>query len=265
MVKELSEPPVPTNSFARHFTMVARLYGATPRMHPLTCRSGPHRAPSSGPIPSLWSYSTETESPCSESSASGSNATEFIGYSNHGFIEGEDGIIVMSTAAGSPQPRSGQSPSSGNSPINRWQRLFTPTSIWITLAGIGPIMAGQPERHPCVWARRLGALGHAPVEGGPGVDPPSRLPSDGYAAPPRVKKGTVGNGIGPSPVPEPNDPLSFPPTIDVDQPLDVVIAGVPLRIMPMEGDVTEHIWVWLPEDRVLFSGDSPPPWRVPRG
>jgi len=75
---------------------------------------------------------------------------------------------------------------------------------------------------------------------------------------PQGEEGTVGNGIGPSPIPEPNDPLSFPPTIDVDQPLDVVIAGVPLRIMPMEGDVTEHIWVWLPEDRVLFSGDSPP-------
>jgi alkyl sulfatase BDS1-like metallo-beta-lactamase superfamily hydrolase len=75
---------------------------------------------------------------------------------------------------------------------------------------------------------------------------------------PQGEDGTVGNGIGPSPIPEPNDPLSFPPTIDVDQPIDVVIAGVPLRIMPMEGDVTEHIWVWLPEDRILFSGDSPP-------
>ena len=75
---------------------------------------------------------------------------------------------------------------------------------------------------------------------------------------PQGAEGTVGNGIGPSPIPEPNDPLSYPPNIDVSHTLDLEIAGVPLRIMPMEGDVTEHLWVWLPQDKILFSGDSPP-------
>jgi len=41
---------------------------------------------------------------------------------------------------------------------------------------------------------------------------------------PQGADGTVGNGIGPSPIPEPNDPLSHPPTIDVSTPLEIEIA-----------------------------------------
>ena len=70
--------------------------------------------------------------------------------------------------------------------------------------------------------------------------------------------GTVGNGIGPSPRLERNDALSYPPTIEVDKKIEVTIDGVALEIFPAEGDVPEHLWVWLPEDRILFSGDAPP-------
>ena len=183
-------------------------------------------------------------------------ATEFIGYSNHGFIEGEDGIIVID---------GGWFPTTTQRAISEL-REFTDKPVAAIIythlhldhfGGIGPIMADQPTDIPVYgpagweqWVTRLLRQDRESIL--------RRVYLQMGMFLPQGEDGTVGNGIGPSPIPEPNDPLSFPPTIDVDQPLDVVIAGVPLRIMPMEGDVTEHIWVWLPEDRILFSGDSPP-------
>jgi len=183
-------------------------------------------------------------------------ATEFIGYSNHGFIEGEDGIIVID---------GGWFPTTTQRAISEL-REFTDKPVAAIIythlhldhfGGIGPIMAEQPTDIPVYgpvgwehWVSRLLRQDRESIL--------RRVYLQMGMLLPQGEDGTVGNGIGPSPIPEPNDPLSFPPTIDVDQPLDVVIAGVPLRIMPMEGDVTEHIWVWLPEDRILFSGDSPP-------
>jgi alkyl sulfatase BDS1-like metallo-beta-lactamase superfamily hydrolase len=70
--------------------------------------------------------------------------------------------------------------------------------------------------------------------------------------------GTVGNGIGPSPRLEQFDALSHPPTTEVSDNIMVTIDGVKLEIFPAEGDVPEHLWVWLPDDRILFSGDAPP-------
>ena len=183
-------------------------------------------------------------------------ATEFIGYSNHGFIEGEDGIIVID---------GGWFPTTTQRAISEL-REFTDKPVAAIIythlhldhfGGIGPIMADQPTDIPVYgpagweqWVTRLLRQDRESIL--------RRVYLQMGMFLPQGEDGTVGNGIGPSPIPEPNDPLSFPPTLDVDQPLDVVIAGVPLRIMPMEGDVTEHIWVWLPEDRILFSGDSPP-------
>ena len=183
-------------------------------------------------------------------------ATEFIGYSNHGFIEGEDGIIVID---------GGWFPTTTQRAISEL-REFTDKPVAAIIythlhldhfGGIGPIMADQPTDIPVYgpagweqWVTRLLRQDRESIL--------RRVYLQMGMLLPQGEDGTVGNGIGPSPIPEPNDPLSFPPTIDVDQPLDVVIEGVPLRIMPMEGDVTEHIWVWLPEDRILFSGDSPP-------
>ena len=183
-------------------------------------------------------------------------ATEFIGYSNHGFIEGDDGIIVID---------GGWFPTTTQRAISEL-REFTDKPVAAIIythlhldhfGGIGPIMADQSSDIPVYgpagwehWVTRLLRQDRESIL--------RRVYLQMGMLLPQGEDGTVGNGIGPSPIPEPNDPLSFPPTIDVNQPLDVVIAGVPLRIMPMEGDVTEHIWVWLPEDRILFSGDSPP-------
>ena len=183
-------------------------------------------------------------------------ATEFIGYSNHGFIEGDDGIIVID---------GGWFPGTTAMAITEL-RKYTDKPVAAIIythlhldhfGGMGPIMAGQsgdiPVYGPAHWQKWVTRLLKTDRE-----SILRRVYLQMGMLLPQGPKGTVGNGIGPSPIPEPNDPLSHPPTIDVSDTLEVEIAGVPLQIMPMEGDVTEHLWVWLPEDRVLFSGDSPP-------
>ncbi len=183
-------------------------------------------------------------------------ATEYIGYSNHGFIEGDDGIIVID---------GGWFPATTAMAMAELRNYTDKPVVAIIYThlhmdhygGMGPIMAGQDKDIPVYgpkdwqkWPKRLQKTDREAIL--------RRVYLQMGMLLPRGPDGTVGNGIGPSPIPEANDPLSFPPTIDVDEPMDLEIAGVPLRIMPMEGDVTEHLWVWLPEDRTLFSGDSPP-------
>lgn len=183
-------------------------------------------------------------------------ATEFIGYSNHGFIEGEDGVIVVD---------GGWFPGTTAIAIAELRKHTDKPVVAIIythlhldhFGGMGPIMAGQaediPVYGPADWQKWVGRLQKTDRE-----SILRRVYLQMGMLLPQGPEGTVGNGIGPSPIPEPNDPLSYPPNIDVSSTLDLEIAGVPLRIMPMEGDVTEHLWVWLPEDKILFSGDSPP-------
>ena len=183
-------------------------------------------------------------------------ASEFLDYSNFGFIEGDDGVIVID---------SGWFPSAAGTAIETLRRYTDKPVVAIIythmhmdhFGGIGKIMAGQnadvPVYGPGGWRKWMRAL--------EGIDRESMLRrvylQMGMMLP-KGPEGTVGNGIGPSPNPEPPMAFKFPPTIDVYDKLEVEIAGVKLHIMPMEGDVPEHLWVWLPEDRVLFSGDSPP-------
>lgn len=182
---------------------------------------------------------------------------EFMGYSNFGFIETDTGIVVVD-AGWFPTPTANAyallreqtdkpiiaviythlhmdhyggiqamlpSDASGNIPI------YGPADWQDTIA------MGQSVTHRATLRRAFMQMGIPIPEG---------------------LEGTVGNGIGPSPRLESNDALSYPPTIEISEKVSITIDGVDLEIFPAEGDVPEHLWVWLPEERVLFSGDSPP-------
>ena len=181
---------------------------------------------------------------------------EFMGYSNFGFIEGDTGIIVVD-AGWFPAP-------TANAVALLREHTTKPiiAVIYTHLhmdhyGGIQSIMSKQdsdiPVYGPTDWQatvamsenvtqkatfrRAFMQMGIPLVEG---LD------------------GTVGNGIGPSPRLEANDALSYPPTIEVSEAMSLTIDGVALDIFPAEGDVAEHLWVWLPDDEVLFVGDAPP-------
>lgn len=182
---------------------------------------------------------------------------EFMGYSNFGFIETDNGVIVVD-AGWFPTPTA-----------NAYALLREQTNkpviavIYTHLhmdhyGGIQAILSSEnagdiPIYGPADWEDTV-AMGQSVTHKATlrrafmqmGIPIPEGL------------EGTVGNGIGPSPRLERNDALSFPPTIEVPEKIAINIDGVDLEIFPAEGDVPEHLWVWLPEDRVLFSGDAPP-------
>ena len=182
---------------------------------------------------------------------------EFMGYSNFGFIETDNGVIVVD-AGWFPTPTA-----------NAYALLREQTDkpviavIYTHLhmdhyGGIQAILPSEnagdiPIYGPADWEATI-AMGQSVTHKATlrrafmqmGIPIPEGL------------EGTVGNGIGPSPRLERNDALSYPPTIEVPEKIAINIDGVDLEIFPAEGDVPEHLWVWLPEDRVLFSGDAPP-------
>ncbi|MCH1601381.1 MAG: MBL fold metallo-hydrolase [Luminiphilus sp.] len=181
---------------------------------------------------------------------------EFMGYANFGFIEGDTGIIAVD-AGWFPTPTAN---------AMKLLREYTNKPIIAVIythlhmdhyGGIQAVLsdasANVPVYGPAGWEATV-AMGQSVTHKATlrrafmqmGIPIPEGL------------DGTVGNGIGPSPRLERNDALSYPPTIEVDKKFKVTIDGVALEIFPAEGDVPEHLWVWLPEDRILFSGDAPP-------
>ena len=182
---------------------------------------------------------------------------EFMGDSNFGFIETDNGIIAVD-AGWFPTPTA-----------NAYALLREQTDKPIVAViythlhmdhygGIQAILPGEnagdiPIYGPADWQATIGmaqsvthkaTLRRAFLQ--MGIPIPEGL------------EGTVGNGIGPSPRLETFDSLSYAPTIEVSERIAITIDGVDLELFPAEGDVPEHLWVWLPEDRILFSGDAPP-------
>ena len=182
---------------------------------------------------------------------------EFMGYSNFGFIETDNGIIVVD-AGWFPTPTA-----------NAYALLREQTDkpviavIYTHLhmdhyGGIQAILPSEnagdiPIYGPADWEATI-AMGQSVTHKATlrrafmqmGIPIPEGL------------EGTVGNGIGPSPRLERFDALTYSPNIEVSEKIAINIDGVDLEIFPAEGDVPEHLWVWLPEDRILFSGDAPP-------
>ena len=73
---------------------------------------------------------------------------------------------------------------------------------------------------------------------------------------PRGENGTVGAGVGKVPTAKGTPPVFIPPSITITEPTAVTIAGVRLEIIPSPGDIySSHMMVWLPEEKVLFTGD----------
>jgi alkyl sulfatase BDS1-like metallo-beta-lactamase superfamily hydrolase len=182
---------------------------------------------------------------------------EFMGYSNFGFIEADNGVIVVD-AGWFPTPTA-----NAFALLREYTDKPVIAVIYTHLhmdhyGGIQAILPGTnpgsiPIYGPADWEDTI-AMGQSVTHKATlrrafmqmGVPIPEGL------------EGTVGNGIGPSPRLERNDALTYPPTIAVSEKLALSIDGVDLELFPAEGDVPEHLWVWLPEDRILFSGDSPP-------
>ena len=177
-------------------------------------------------------------------------------YSNYTFIEGDDGIIVVDT---------GWFPGQAKRGIADFREQVSDKPIVAILythlhtdhfGGAGAIMKGED--------------GNIPVYGPEGWE---RIVNEGFSnlrptiirranmqmgiLLPEGEEGTVGNGINRSPRADGIPELAFPPTIEVGDEMEVVIAGVRIQMMYTDGDVPENLFIWLPDDKVLFTGDTP--------
>ncbi len=183
-------------------------------------------------------------------------ASMFYEYSNFAFIEGDDGVIVIDTGWFK----------SGTQKAYDELRKYTDKPIVAVIythshrdhTGGASILLDDvqndiPIYAPVNWQRAVNDR-LSPIA--PTVS--RRVYLQRGMLLPHGPDGTVGQGIGPSPIPEPNEFLSHPPTIEVGERTEVTLAGVDLVIFPMQGDMPETIWVWLPDDEILFVGDAPP-------
>jgi alkyl sulfatase BDS1-like metallo-beta-lactamase superfamily hydrolase len=72
---------------------------------------------------------------------------------------------------------------------------------------------------------------------------------------PRGVNGTVGSGVGKVPTAK-GTPVFIPPTVTITERTTVTIAGVTMEIISSPGDIySSHMMVWLPAEKVLFTGD----------
>lgn len=179
-----------------------------------------------------------------------------FGYSpsNYGYIEGDDGIIVID---------SGWYPGESKRSINDYRKLVPDKPIAAIIythlhldhtGGAVSIMEGQtadiPIYGPKGWQQWVD---ESFSNLGPAMN--RRITMQFGLALPLGESGTVGIGAGPAAMIEGESRLAFPPTVDIDKPTEVTIAGVRLQIIPQEGDLPEHLFVWLPDDKTLFAGD----------
>ena len=68
------------------------------------------------------------------------------------------------------------------------------------------------------------------------------------------ENGTVGVGVGPSPRID-GVPYLVKPNISISKPTEFEIEGVRMELMPAKGDLSENLFIWLPDDKTLFVGD----------
>lgn len=67
----------------------------------------------------------------------------------------------------------------------------------------------------------------------------------------------VNIGIGPDMAYDPNSVIhALPPTRTFEKELDVEISGVQLKLVHAPGETEDHLFVWLPQKRVLLPGDN---------
>ncbi|MGE3858915.1 MAG: alkyl sulfatase dimerization domain-containing protein [Nitrososphaeraceae archaeon] len=70
------------------------------------------------------------------------------------------------------------------------------------------------------------------------------------------KEGPDKEFMGIFPVTSPGNVSFVPPTKTFSDEMDIEVAGVKLKLIHVQGETTDHINVWMPEEKVLFIGDN---------
>jgi alkyl sulfatase BDS1-like metallo-beta-lactamase superfamily hydrolase len=175
-------------------------------------------------------------------------------YANYGFIEGDDGIIVVDTGWHMEQTR----------PAWEDYRKITDKPvkavIYTHMHGdhVGGIRIIVPESEQ----RPIPIYAHSSWEDyiGRATSPLAGLVVQRSASQmgmylPEGLEGSVGSAVGA--MPRLAGGVSFiEPTDTFDEELELEISGVRIKMIHAPGDTSGGIIVWLPDDKVMFGADS---------
>jgi alkyl sulfatase BDS1-like metallo-beta-lactamase superfamily hydrolase len=175
-------------------------------------------------------------------------------YANYGFIEGDDGIIVVDAGWHMDQTRVAWE--DYRKLTNKPVKAVIYTHVHNDhVGGIRVIVPESEKRHIPVYAHRSWSdmVGRqtSPLAGL--VVQRSASQMGMYL--PEGLEGSVGSSVGA--MPRLAGGTSFiEPTDTFDDELELEISGVRIKLIHAPGDTSEGIIVWLPDDKVMFSADS---------
>ena len=175
-------------------------------------------------------------------------------YANYGFIEGDDGIIIVDAGWHMDQTRSAWADYRKLSDKPVKAVIYTHVHN-DHVGGVRVIVPESEKRHIPVYAHRSWSdmVGRqtSPLSGL--VEQRAASQMGMYL--PEGLEGSVGSSVGA--MPRLAGGASFiEPTDTFDEELEVEISGVRIKMIHAPGDTSGGIIVWLPDDKVMFGADS---------
>ncbi len=177
-------------------------------------------------------------------------------YSNFSFVEGDDGIIVIDT---------GWFPEASARALARLRQTIKKPIVAIIYTHVhhdhyGGALTFTQENPEQIMPVIYGPEGWKEVHEYTSSVLFPMIQQRGYSQfgmiLPRGVNGTVGAGVGKVPTAKGIAPVFIPPTKTITKRTTVTIAGVTMEIIPSPGDIySSHMMVWLPVEKVLFTGD----------
>lgn len=177
-------------------------------------------------------------------------------YANFSFIEGDDGVILIDSGFYGDATKRALAAfrETSNKPV----KAIIYTHIHADHTGGAGVFAPNPQAkdYPTIYAP---AGWEVFFEYTNSVLMPMvlrRAFAQNGVMLPRNEFGATGAGIGPVPSMRGGSHFRLP-TVDVTEHTRLEIAGVRLELIPSPGDIASgHLMVWLPDQKILFSGDT---------
>jgi alkyl sulfatase BDS1-like metallo-beta-lactamase superfamily hydrolase len=175
-----------------------------------------------------------------------------VGYggSTLSMIVGDDGVVLIDT---------GSAPSEAARARDAFRRISAlPVRSIVYTHGhqdhtSGSSVLVDSNAPPEIWANaQFGVELRTLEQSGLTINRARGTRQFGYDLPPEQR---INNGIGPAAYPARDSP-PVPPNRFVSERAEIEIAGVALELVSNPGETEDQLYVWLPERKVLFSGDN---------
>jgi alkyl sulfatase BDS1-like metallo-beta-lactamase superfamily hydrolase len=185
-----------------------------------------------------------------------------VGYggSNLSMLVGNDGVVMIDTGSAAAETAQALDALRKRSPLPVKAIIYTHGHADHTAGSSLFVDPNQPP--PEIWARtgfggELGTLETAGLT----INRVRGARQFGQRLPPEKR---INNGISPVtssarqgiPVPAPRQVPAMPPNRFFDERTTLDVAGIRLELVANPGETEDHLYVWLPDKKVVFAGDN---------